>query len=98
MIFLDFFFNDAATTEIYTYGHTLSLHDALPICGGAGAEQGNGAVEGDDGNRAHQQALVDGLEGKLAKRSLAQTRQAGDRKSTRLNSSHSCASRMPSSA
>src|SRR3546814_1242899 len=27
------FFNDTATTEIYTYGHTLSLHDALPICG-----------------------------------------------------------------
>src|SRR3546814_11290931 len=26
-----FFFNDRATTEIYTYGHTLSLHDALPI-------------------------------------------------------------------
>src|SRR3546814_20491978 len=26
------FFNDTATTEIYTYGHTLSLHDALPIC------------------------------------------------------------------
>src|SRR3546814_6981498 len=26
------FFNDPATTEIYTYGHTLSLHDALPIC------------------------------------------------------------------
>src|SRR2546430_3857846 len=25
-----FFFNDTATTEIYT----LSLHDALPICGG----------------------------------------------------------------
>ena len=24
-----FFFNDTATTEIYT----LSLHDALPICG-----------------------------------------------------------------
>src|SRR3546814_5878204 len=23
--------NDTATTEIYTYGHTLSLHDALPI-------------------------------------------------------------------
>src|SRR3546814_20186074 len=23
--------NDAATTEIYTYSHTLSLHDALPI-------------------------------------------------------------------
>src|SRR3712207_8341579 len=33
---MDFFFNDTATTEIYT----LSLHDALPICaracGGAG--------------------------------------------------------------
>src|SRR3546814_14856099 len=26
-----FFFNDTATTEIYTYGLTLSLHDALPI-------------------------------------------------------------------
>src|SRR3546814_15717331 len=24
-------FNDTATTYIYTYGHTLSLHDALPI-------------------------------------------------------------------
>src|SRR3546814_11415901 len=29
---LSFFFNDTATTEIYTYLHTLSLHDALPIC------------------------------------------------------------------
>src|SRR5213594_628512 len=26
-----FFFNDTATTEIYTSVHTLSLHDALPI-------------------------------------------------------------------
>src|SRR3546814_5970506 len=26
-----FFVNDSATTEIYTYGHTLSLPDALPI-------------------------------------------------------------------
>src|SRR3546814_7123346 len=25
------FINDTATTEIYTYWHTLSLHDALPI-------------------------------------------------------------------
>src|SRR2546422_2185968 len=30
MIILLFFFNDTATTEIYT----LSLHDALPICAG----------------------------------------------------------------
>src|SRR3546814_17169760 len=27
-----FFFIDTAPTRIYTYGHTLSLHDALPIC------------------------------------------------------------------
>src|SRR3546814_14516779 len=26
------FFNETATTQIYTYLHTLSLHDALPIC------------------------------------------------------------------
>src|SRR3546814_8224691 len=31
MCCLFFFFNDTATTEIYTYRHTLSLHDALPI-------------------------------------------------------------------
>src|SRR3712207_8842421 len=29
MLYFFFFFNDTATTEIYT----LSLHDALPICG-----------------------------------------------------------------
>src|SRR3546814_20976595 len=29
--------NDTATTEIYTYGHTLSLHDALPISRRAGS-------------------------------------------------------------
>src|SRR3546814_16734203 len=34
-----FFFNDSETTEIYTYGHTLSLHDALPIS----AEEENSA-------------------------------------------------------
>src|SRR3546814_2251335 len=26
-----FFFNNTATTEIYTYGHTLPRHDARPI-------------------------------------------------------------------
>src|SRR3546814_12909600 len=31
MISMFFFLNDTATTEIYTYGHTLSLHDALPL-------------------------------------------------------------------
>src|SRR5881275_3757605 len=29
--FFFFFFNDTATTEIYTVPYTLSLHDALPI-------------------------------------------------------------------
>src|SRR6058998_953043 len=29
--FISFFFNDTATTEIYTVMNTLSLHDALPI-------------------------------------------------------------------
>src|SRR3546814_5178229 len=33
-MYLFFVCKDTATTEIYTYGHTLSLHDALPICRG----------------------------------------------------------------
>src|SRR5881398_4204296 len=33
--FFFFLFNDTATTEIYTLSGTLSLHDALPISGGA---------------------------------------------------------------
>src|SRR5256885_6010056 len=36
--FLFFFFNDTATTEIYT----LSLHDALPICLGEGGGRARG--------------------------------------------------------
>src|SRR3546814_11674906 len=36
--FFGFFFHDTATTEIYTYLHTLSLHDALPISYHAGLE------------------------------------------------------------
>src|SRR5216110_4110162 len=31
MVLFFFFFNETATTEIYTSSHTLSLHDALPI-------------------------------------------------------------------
>src|SRR3546814_20059970 len=32
VVFVLFFIcNDTSTTAIYTYGHTLSLHDALPI-------------------------------------------------------------------
>src|SRR3712207_8592628 len=40
----DFFFNDTATTEIYT----LSLHDALPICGVVRHPQGE-AEQADEG-------------------------------------------------
>ena len=35
-----FFFNDPATTEIYT----LSLHDALPICRGLGVMKADAAL------------------------------------------------------
>src|SRR3712207_9077839 len=38
-----FFFNDTATTEIYT----LSLHDALPISLGGQRERADPAAEGD---------------------------------------------------
>src|SRR2546423_6266927 len=42
---LFFFFNDTATTEIYT----LSLHDALPICGRGGGGGDVGRHDHDDG-------------------------------------------------
>src|SRR5213076_3592732 len=40
--FYVFFFNATATTEIYTVGNTLSLHDALPIscCRGRASARG----------------------------------------------------------
>src|SRR5437870_10710729 len=65
------FFNDAATTEIYT----LSLHDALPI-----SAQRRGWAP------SPRRLLAGGL---LAVGALAVVPPvAGDRKSTRLNSSH----------
>ena len=42
MVFFVFFFNDTATTEIYT----LSLHDALPIYGSLWLDQGGAAASG----------------------------------------------------
>src|SRR3712207_7926325 len=71
-----FFFNDTATTEIYT----LSLHDALPISE-AVHENGLrplGVLDAD--------ALT--LRGRLDDDLINQLGSAGDRKSTRLNSSH----------
>src|SRR5471032_3533437 len=58
-VILCFFFNDTATTEIYT----LSLHDALPI------------------STERRERIVHGVH-------CAARRIGGDRKSTRLNSSH----------
>src|SRR5256885_11800980 len=57
--FTFFFFNDTATTEIYT----LSLHDALPISGTARARPANEerrhfqSFEGAEGPRKLQEAL-----------------------------------------
>src|SRR5207245_9044648 len=64
-----FFFTDPSTTEIYT----LSLHDALPICG---AHPSNAAGP-------HRER---GVLAEVVVRRLADV--VGDRKSTRLNSSH----------
>src|SRR2546429_6892759 len=68
-----FFFNDTATTEIYT----LSLHDALPIYRvlALGPRQEVAVL---------LVAVVDGL----VPRALGIHIHNGDRKSTRLNSSH----------
>src|SRR3712207_7371107 len=61
-----FFFNDTATTEIYT----LSLHDALPICEGpdviasAGKKRRRIQAEPEDvpeGNQAHEGGSVENL-------------------------------------
>src|SRR5690349_22797880 len=67
-----FFFNDTATTEIYT----LSLHDALPISYTGGYSL-VGAASDVNGPIA---TVAVGADGRVYI--------AGDRKSTRLNSSH----------
>src|SRR2546426_12558676 len=74
MIFF-FFFNDTATTEIYT----LSLHDALPISCSSRARCFAGAAGrgSDAGERGSHAAVMSGF-----------TSVRTDRKSTRLNSSH----------
>src|SRR3712207_8779804 len=77
-----FFFNDTATTEIYT----LSLHDALPIwAGGAAGRQGAGPLPPrypDDRAGLAADGHARGERGRLLLHPEA------DRKSTRLNSSH----------
>src|SRR3712207_7139112 len=70
-----FFFNDTATTEIYT----LSLHDALPIYEHVGAEDVRVVL-----GEVPRQAREGDVAAVRADRRLA----TADRKSTRLNSSH----------
>src|SRR5258708_31835437 len=80
-ISLLFFFNDTATTEIYT----LSLHDALPISGLREPQR-----RGDQQDRgAGEEALRRGPD-PLGEHHVLQAhrRVEEDRKSTRLNSSH----------
>src|SRR3712207_7216237 len=87
MIVYILFFNDTATTEIYT----LSLHDALPISVDVGVHdahreaplrQRGGQVDGD---RRLADAALAGGDGVHAGQ---RARLGEDRKSTRLNSSH----------
>src|SRR2546429_9918956 len=84
VVFTFFFFNDTATTEIYT----LSLHDALPISVASRKTPKIGqsdrrfeTARGIEDKRAKLRASVfmETSWGKAANR---------DRKSTRLNSSH----------
>src|SRR3712207_8679239 len=76
-----FFFNDTATTEIYT----LSLHDALPISQQHPA--GGGAAAGDHRARPRPGLAADGRRQQPRPDPRA-ARVGVDRKSTRLKSSH----------
>src|SRR3712207_7425578 len=78
-----FFFNDTATTEIYT----LSLHDALPIS----AERPSSCSDSARSQRASvSNAAPTPSEAARASRRAASwlSPRSRDRKSTRLNSSH----------
>src|SRR2546426_5119786 len=74
-----FFFNDTATTEIYT----LSLHDALPISATSTATPSTGHM-----SRGVSCAATRSSCGSTVERSESIPAGSTDRKSTRLNSSH----------
>src|SRR2546422_7497946 len=80
-MFFFFFFNDTATTEIYT----LSLHDALPIFGRGfpGSRSGGPGAPAPARREARPSAPR-----ARRRRERAAAGSARDRKSTRLNSSH----------
>src|SRR5256885_3990106 len=75
-MFIFFFFNDTATTEIYT----LSLHDALPIC--ASVTKDYVVVDAATGAVATSWDII------MNYTPVDPGYPGGDRKSTRLNSSH----------
>src|SRR2546426_2269427 len=75
--FVFFFFNDTATTEIYT----LSLHDALPILPHARVSKADG-ISGSEGR------IRSGFHETCFASRTNLPGNPGDRKSTRLNSSH----------
>src|SRR3546814_17603832 len=102
LVLICFLFKSPATTGIYTYCLTLSLHDALPICPGW-------APLGKPGREKVKLAMISatrqpGTVSSSGKGPLACEPPCPpllmflDRKSTRLNSSHKCAHRMQSSA
>src|SRR5690606_41499327 len=78
--FLLFFFNDPATPEIYT----LSLHDALPILDAPAAQP---ALRQHLGAVLRPQQVVE-RHPHVAVDDVVVVARFGDRKSTRLNSSH----------
>src|SRR2546429_5449292 len=75
-MFFFFFFNDTATTEIYT----LSLHDALPIC--------SQRIQISFIQRIHLDDVRGTAFGLRRFEQHWQRAESRDRKSTRLNSSH----------
>src|SRR2546427_8820363 len=86
VLFFFFFFNDTATTEIYT----LSLHDALPICLVPDAAPSVAAHDSRGARAPRRRPRSPPAD--TARPERAGTRDdcaPGDRKSTRLNSSHS---------
>src|SRR3712207_7117616 len=76
-----FFFNDTATTEIYT----LSLHDALPISGPAAARR---PTPDDDHRPTPRSGSARSTYLASSQRHTVYDVPQRDRKSTRLNSSH----------
>ena len=95
-----FFFNDTATTEIYT----LSLHDALPICcKEKWAVKEAGVLPQEELVSIKSVGAAATRNGQYKKWSAAATRNGqykkrGRSEEHRLNSSHPSRSRMPSSA